>query len=183
LPKLCNKCKEIKSLDLFCKDKYKNDGYSTICRPCKKLYKKEYYKLNSEKVKGSVNNYRSSNKDKINLYTKEKKKKSITYKLAHILRNRIGNSLKGNVKKGSAVRDLGCTVPELKQHLESKFKDGMTWDNYGLYGWHIDHIRPLASFDLTDQKDFLKACHYSNLQPLWAKDNLSKGSKFEVVNV
>ncbi len=56
-------------------------------------------------------------------------------------------------------------------------KDTMTWDNYGLYGWHIDHIKPLASFDLTDREQFLEACHYTNLQPLWAEENLSKGNK------
>ena len=56
----------------------------------------------------------------------------------------------------------------------------MSWDNYGRTGWHIDHIIPLSKFDLTDREQFLKACHYTNLQPLWAKDNLIKGNKFDV---
>ena len=73
------------------------------------------------------------------------------------------------------MSDLGCTIPELKQYLESKFQEGMTWENWGVHGWHIDHIIPLSSFDLTCREQFLKVCHYTNLQPLWAKDNLSKG--------
>ena len=86
-------------------------------------------------------------------------------------------ALKGNYKNGSAVKDLGCSIDELKTYLESKFQLGMTWDNWSKDGWHIDHIKPLSSFDLTDKKQLLEACHYTNLQPLWATDNLSKGDK------
>ena len=63
---------------------------------------------------------------------------------------------------------------QLKEHIEKQFVDGMSWDNWALDGWHIDHIKPLASFDLTDRQQLLEACHYTNLQPLWAKDYLSK---------
>jgi hypothetical protein len=81
------------------------------------------------------------------------------------------------LKSGSAVRDLGCSFEKLKRHLESQFQPGMTWKNYGLHGWHIDHIKPLVLFDLTNRKQFLEACNYKNLQPLWAKENLSKKGK------
>lgn len=84
--------------------------------------------------------------------------------------------LKKNRKTGSAVRDLGCSIKELKQRLESQFQPGMTWDNYGVY-WHIDHIVPLASFNLTNREELLKACHFSNLQPLTVRENLKKGEK------
>lgn len=91
------------------------------------------------------------------------------------LRNRVYGALKGNRKTGSTMELVGCSVPELKKYLAEKFKAGMSWDNYGR--WHIDHIRPCASFDLSDPEQ-QKACfHYTNLQPLWAKDNLSKGAK------
>jgi hypothetical protein len=70
---------------------------------------------------------------------------------------------------------LGCSIPELKTYLESKFQEGMSWENWGIYGWHIDHIIPLDAFNLTNREEFLKACHYTNLQPLWAEENLKKG--------
>jgi hypothetical protein len=98
-------------------------------------------------------------------------------RLAATLRSRLGVALRGNQKAGSAVRDLGCTIPELRAHLESKFQSGMTWENWSRDGWHIDHRTPLSKFDLTDRVQFLQACHYTNLQPLWAKDNYSKGAR------
>ncbi len=70
---------------------------------------------------------------------------------------------------------IGCSWIDFKIYLESKFTEGMSWDNYGK--WHIDHIVPLSSFDLSDPVQLEKACHYTNLQPLWAKDNLKKSNK------
>jgi hypothetical protein len=70
-----------------------------------------------------------------------------------------------------------CTMQFLRQYLESKFKSGMTWKNHGVYGWHIDHIIPISSFDLTKEEDQRKCFHYTNLQPLWAEDNMKKGNK------
>lgn len=84
-------------------------------------------------------------------------------------------NLKNNQKTGSAVSDLGCSVSDFKQYLESKFQLGMNWENYGTFGWHIDHIKPLSSFDLTNRLQFLEACHFTNLQPLWASENRQKG--------
>ena len=78
-------------------------------------------------------------------------------------------------KAGSAVKDLGCTLDFLEKHIEGQFQGGMTWDNYG--EWEVDHIIPLAKLDLTNSEDFAKACHYSNLQPLWWQDNLKKSDK------
>jgi hypothetical protein len=108
-------------------------------------------------------------------YSINRRKKDPIYKLGLALRSRLNNAIRNNQKKGSAVRDLGCSIAELKQHLESLFQPGMTWENWTFKGWHIDHIIPLSAFDLTDREQLLKACHYTNLQPLWAKDNLSKG--------
>lgn len=76
----------------------------------------------------------------------------------------------------------GCSVEAFRSHIESQFRDGMTWDNWGRgWGgareWHLDHIRPLASFDLTDLKQVAEACHYTNIQPLWASENRSKGPR------
>jgi len=98
------------------------------------------------------------------------------------LRIRMHSLLKKKqiAKKGNiAVDNLGCSLNLLKSYLESKFQPEMTWDNWSRTGWHIDHIRPLSSFNLTDPEQLKQACHYTNLQPLWAKNNLIKGSKYE----
>jgi len=68
-------------------------------------------------------------------------------------------------------------MPYLIAHLESKFQEGMSWENYGKNGWHLDHIIPLSAFDLTDPEQLKIACHYTNIQPLWARDNLVKSNK------
>ena len=112
-------------------------------------------------------------------------KSDICYKLKLNLRRRTRVALKNDWKSGSAVRNLGCSVEFLKERLESMFyshpKTGkkMTWDNWGVGRgkWNIDHIKPLDSFDLADRKQFLEACHYTNLQPLWFEDNMRKGNK------
>ena len=98
-------------------------------------------------------------------------------KIARNLRNRINLAVYGKNKSASTQELLGYTISKLSEHLEARFADGMTWQNHGRHGWHIDHIRPCASFDLTDPDQQRQCFHYSNLQPLWATDNLSKGSK------
>lgn len=128
-----------------------------------KDYQKEYKK--TEKFKNWIKQYRKTIIPTTNS------------RLARNLRCRLLEAIKCNYKNGSAVRDLGCSIAELKAYLESKFQSGMSWDNYGRNGWHIDHIIPLAAFDLTNKDDLLKACHYTNLQPLWATDNLKKGDR------
>jgi hypothetical protein len=107
-------------------------------------------------------------------YKKKRRKEDIQERLRVNLRNRLRQALKGKVKKGSAVKELGCTIPELMSHLEEQFLPGMSWGNYG--EWHIDHIIPLSAFDLTDKEEHKKACHFTNLQPLWAEDNLRKAA-------
>ena len=95
-------------------------------------------------------------------------------KLKASLRSRLYNFVKGKNKK-SSFEYVGCSIDKLKKHLSSQFTEGMSWENYG--EWHIDHIRPCASFDLTKEEEKYKCFNYSNLQPLWAKDNLKKGAK------
>jgi hypothetical protein len=72
---------------------------------------------------------------------------------------------------------LGCTVSELMRHIESRFMPGMTWENYAARGWHIDHIVPCSSFNLADATQAARCFHYTNLQPLWWKDNITKGNR------
>ncbi|CAB4125787.1 hypothetical protein UFOVP53_230 [uncultured Caudovirales phage] len=111
------------------------------------------------------------------------KKCNTNERLKNILRNRLNSAIRNNQKAGSAVKDLGCTIEEFKVYLEKQFfnnprtHESMTWDNHTLDGWHIDHILPLDSFNLTNREETIKACHYSNLRPLWAKENIIKSNK------
>lgn len=120
-------------------------------------------------------------------YYNEILKHSENYKIQNCLRTRLHHELKKlkkqlniNVTKcAKTLKLLGCSISELKIHLESKFQPGMTWENHG-YGddcWHIDHILPCASFDLTQESEQRKCFHYTNLQPLWQRDNLKKSNK------
>ena len=136
-----------------------------------------FYKKNKDRIAEQVKNSRKRNRDKINLYQNNRRRSNIGAKLSHNLRVRLRDSLKNNYKCGSAIKNLGCSIQELKAHLESKFLPGMSWDNWKFNGWHIDHIKPLSSFNLSDKEQLAEACHYTNLQPLWAKDNLIKGDK------
>jgi len=134
------------------------------------------YKLNPEKYDLIRRAWIDRTRDQRNKYYRDRRESDPDFKLRWYLRTGIRRALKKGQKAGSAVRDLGCTIPELWEHLEVRFVPGMTKENYGPV-WHIDHIIPLASFDLTDREQFLKAAHYTNLQPLFAEENLKKGAK------
>lgn len=99
-------------------------------------------------------------------------------RIASNLRRRLLRALKNRQKTGSAVQDLGCTLDEFRAHIESKFSGGMTWANYGHKGWHFDHVRPLSSFNLSVREQLLAACHYTNIQPMWAVENYTKGKRY-----
>lgn len=86
---------------------------------------------------------------------------------------KIRSNLTSRVSKHARIEYLGCTIKELIEYLENKFCDGMAWENYG--NWEIDHIKPISNFDLLDNKQKKELCHYTNLQPLWRKENLKKG--------
>lgn len=129
-------------------------------------YRRSYYKQ-----------YYQSNKDIIHKKRKQLESQNLEHRLAKRLRTRLVNAIRGNQKTGSAIRDLGCSMIELRWHLESKFQHGMSWNNYGRNGWHVDHIKPLSSFNLSDPEQLKIACHYTNLQPLWAQQNLKKSNK------
>lgn len=120
-------------------------------------------------------NNRSRVRERFNKYRKEKYQKDINYRLAYSVRTRLRIALKTNKKSQKSLKYIGCSLEKLKKHLESQFQPEMTWENYG--EWHIDHIVPLSSFDLSQEDNIRKACHYTNLQPLWSKDNFKKGNK------
>jgi len=131
-----------------------------------------------EVLKGVSSFFRRANRQRG--YQKYANKKPIA-KIRENLRGRLRRLLKNslinshrNIKKSSLV---GCDRIQLKTHIEKQFTTGMTWGNYGK--WHIDHIKPLAAFNLAEIKQLKEATHYSNLQPLWAKDNFYKGDKYD----
>lgn len=112
-------------------------------------------------------------------YFKQKLRSDPASKLGYLLRVRVLGALKRRQqqKRGRVVQLLGCDIEFLQLYLEMQFKPGMSWENHGHTTWHIDHRRPLAAFDLDDPAQLATACHFSNLQPLWAFDNLSKGAR------
>ncbi len=124
-------------------------------------------------------NWYQRNKERILVKEKGRRASSDLVRMRSNVRSRAKVAIKnGMSKKCTGTNELlGCSWDELKLHLESQFSDGMTWDNYGLHGWHIDHIKPCASFDLTIDSEQKKCFHYTNLQPLWAEDNWKKGDR------
>jgi len=145
----------------------------------KKQFSKHYFK-NKEYYAEKHKEWREDNKEKFNDYSREYERNryatDIQYKLKKNCRCRMYHALNGVAEKSANTLDLiGCPIEQLKEHLESQFTEGMTWDNYG--EWHIDHKTPCCSFDLTDPKQQRECFNYKNLQPLWAVDNLRKGAK------
>lgn len=141
------------------------------------LEKRAYHAKNKTVILQKSRIYRVSNREHRKEYMRDyAKKNSVVFNC----RTRISRALR-MAKLGKPFRTcklLGCDWPTLRAHLEKQFQPGMTWDNHGYYGWHVDHIRPIATFDLRDQSQMLSAFHYTNLQPLWWKDNLSKPRKY-----
>ena len=140
-------------------------------------YRQQYYLNNLEKNKEQMKQWRLNNKKKINSYYRNKLKTDPIYKFIKNQRQRMWSALKGIGKCKSTLILLGCSIEECWKHLEQKFKPGMTRDNYGL--WHVDHIIPCISFDLKDPEQQKFCFHYTNLQPLWAIDNIKKGAKLD----
>jgi len=148
-------------------------------------YQKKYYSLNKEIVKEKVKKYRLKNKIKIReckrKWKLEKIKTDPSYRIKENLRHRTYMALKGNIKSKRTIDLLGTSIDSLWIHLEKTFKLGMTKDNYGKI-WHVDHKIPCAAFDLTKPKEQVKCFHFTNLQALFVKENLSKGAKLECQN-
>jgi hypothetical protein len=142
---------------------------------------KKYREKNKEKIKKYLIDYQKNNKDKLNqsnrLRKKERLKTDEIFKLKNNVSHRVRMYLKTKsiIKSDNTFNIVGCTPEFLKKHLEIQFIDGMSWENHGYYGWHIDHIIPLSSAKTEDEIYIL--CHYTNLQPLWAEDNLKKSNK------
>ena len=143
-----------------------------------KISFRKYYRNNTEKSLLASKNWRIKHPSYSAKYHQSRFLVDPSYKLAFNLRRRIRYVLKKNKKVKKTFELVGCTIEQFWNHLEKQFQPGMTRQNHGKNTWHIDHIRPLASFDLTDPAQQKIAFHYTNMQPLWAKDNLRKSKKY-----
>jgi hypothetical protein len=178
----CKDCRKIESHQNRLKNLEKKKQYDLLYyqknRTHIRSYHKEWYKNNSESVIAYQKEYRSNNADKIREYKRgyvnKKRNEDYLYKLKMNLRTRVRIAVKNKNWKISGIsKILGAEILVVKKHLENQFKDGMNWDNYGK--WHIDHIVPLSSAKTEEQ--MIKLCHYTNLQPLWALENIYKADK------
>ena len=201
--KVCTKCKQTKAFTEFSKRSRSRDGLQTRCKVCRKTY----YQTNREKANAKAKKWAQTNRERVNANNRkyyqnnrEKKRASLRkrskrpeakkrrnarlkkryhtdpqYRLACNLRSRVHDALKGKNKSASTMAMLGCSYTHVMEHLEKQFQPGMTWENQG--EWHADHMMPCASFDLTDPEQQRRCFHYTNLQPMWASENISKQDK------
>ena len=201
--KVCTMCKMEyqNSLDFFYKESRCKDGLTSSCKFCKRAdvkkytdnnrekylkYQKDKYQTDKQKRAIDRKEYYLNNKKKVNsahtVYTRNRRRNDPIFRMTGNIRNGIYKSLKGLSKKHKSFNYIGCSIEDLWIYLESKFTNGMTRENYGK--WHVDHIIPLSSFDFSnidnDDSSLFKAWHYTNLQPLWALDNIKKGKSIDV---
>lgn len=199
--KKCSKCKELKDFTFFNKGKSYKDGYRPSCKQCdkssidksrRKKYKRRYYLENKEKLNKMSRNYYNENKESIKLYhicyskkyyqenkdrinkrNANRRKTDYMYMLRRDLSTYTSRAFrnKGYSKNGRIKEILGADYQTIKSHIENQFTKDMNWDNRS--EWHIDHIIPLSSANT--EEELIKLCHYTNLQPLWAEDNIRKG--------
>jgi hypothetical protein len=180
--KKCTKCNTIRpaTTEYFYKQKNGKFGLSSRCKSCRKKYHADWHKDNRESESNKRKEYYQANKQKIvkyNVeYSRNRRKTDTAFRIVYNTRRRIQQAIKNNSKASSSLNLIGCSFPELKSYLEKQFTNGMSWDNYG--EWHIDHIRPCCSFDLSDPEQQKQCFHYSNLQPLWADENFQKGGSY-----
>ena len=174
--KKCVRCNEIRDRSLFHKKSDSSDGIASWCKCCIK----DYNRLNKERRAKQTKEYYLKNKRKMNAYNKsyvkERKSKDSLYKFKQEIRKNIQKYIKrSGYKKSSKTFDiLGLSAKDFKLYIESKFDVGMNWSNRG--EWHIDHIIPVSSAKNKEEAEILN--HHLNLQPLWAKDNLSKSNLY-----
>jgi len=169
--KKCTVCNLEKSLNQYKINLKSNDNFSHICISCSP--KSEW---TVEKQRASEKKYRLNNPDKI----KEKYKKqslNINRRVRNSLNHRISGSLKSNNNKktNKTIQYIGCEISFLKDWIQYQFQENMSWDNYGK--WHLDHVKPCASYNLNNNNDVLQCFNWKNYQPLWSKDNLIKSNK------
>lgn len=199
--KICKKCEIEKDFCEFDIKKTSKDGLNYCCKECRRNYMNQYNFINNDKkkeqqrryyqsnrdkeiIRGRLKHeknkekeieYRKNNRDKINEREKNRYNNDILFKIKTNMRNRLKLFLKSKkiYKTNTTLNLVGGTPEIIKEHLESQFTEGMNWDNHGK--WHIDHKIPLSL--AKTEEEVYQLSHYSNLQPLWAEENLKKSNK------
>jgi hypothetical protein len=172
----CRKCQSEKLESEFLKGE-------KLCKVCAREYFKAWRdarKKDPEHIKKEQERQRKwweKNRERGNERQRKYRENNTNFQLSNALRARVKYALLGCVRQDKTFDLLGCTPNEWKTHLESQFRDGMTWDNYGTF-WEVDHIIPVSHFDLTNREEQKKAFHYSNTQPLEATLNKQKGNRW-----
>lgn len=188
--KKCTKCEVERNLAEFYRDKNRKDGYTLHCKFCYKKYQQDNKKLIAERNKQHYlknkslfaerdKQYYLKNKktiiEKQKQYRRKRRANDPVYRMIGNLYSGLYQAMKGTSKSKRTMQLLGCSWGHFKQHMSAQFVEGMTLENYG--EWHVDHIIPVSSFNHSYPEQVATCWHYTNLQPLWAKDNLSKGDK------
>lgn len=182
-PCMCDRPQYAKGL---CKKCYLAQWH--IKNHCSELKKyKQRYNNNKDTALAISKQYYHGHKDYWRAYYKkhdiaskrrERYACDINFKIQCVTRAQFKNKIK-NKHVNSIAALIGCTVDQFRRHIESLFKPGMTWDNWSRYGWHLDHIVPLSSFNFSNDSEIFRAWHFTNLQPLWWYDNLAKSNKIK----
>lgn len=192
LAKICSSCKiEYKNNEnfFFKTSNKRKDGTDCLmahCKTCRIEASKDrvqkWREKNREQYLLHASGWKKKNREKSNLWEKEYRNNNPSVALRRNISAQMGKAIREQKRGLSWEKILGYTLNDLIEHLESLFCPGMNWKNYSKTGWHIDHIRPLSSFTISsiDDSDFRECWALGNLQPLWAKDNLRKGTKYEV---
>ena len=173
--KVCSTCGIKKSFNEFYIRKDRPCNIRSYCKKCGSKQCKKYREINPDYGKQHYKNNRDKYRENGRRYQKERKQKDPNFKMDYTLRKLVGRALKGETKSKRTIEIIGCSSEQFWQHLEKQFTEGMTIKNHGK--WHIDHIIPLSSAKTLEEK--IKLSHYTNLQPLWAKDNLTKNNKLD----
>jgi hypothetical protein len=175
--KICSKCNRSLENKCFYKNSQSFDGLRPSCIECDKNIRKLWRDNNRERIKLVTTEYRKNNLEyyskKMVQINKKRRQNNDSFKLEHNYRGLISNALKNNYKKTKATELLGCSIDFYKKFIESKFRNGMTWDNRGKL-WDIDHINPLKNFDCSNYDQAKQAFYYKNTQVLLKEEHKLK---------
>ncbi len=173
--KHCKKCNNYKELTQFNKSKNSKYGVGVFCRECNKHIQSEYRKNKTPYCQTKIGKLLYANRRKtikhkqyMANYMRNRTQNDLNFKIKINLRGRIYKALRFEHKSAHTTELLGCSVEEFIKYIESKWTNGMSWENHTHTGWHIDHIIPCNTFDLSKPEEQRKCFHYTNLQPLWA---------------